>query len=133
MAERLLLESRTSGHATHVIDDEWHRQPAQQIVIGQQIRRIEVHIDVPAQWTNARHDAVELVHIRHAAQVSDEIEAHTAKAGSVQIAKGLLGERAIRVCNSAIATAALSDGVHYDGIVGAMTAGVHEHRTRESE
>src|SRR5882757_8323870 len=133
LSERFLLQAGLCRHPAHVINDERHWQVAQQIVITNEINRVKVQINVPTQGFDAGNHALELIHVRHAAQVLHEVEAHAAKARLVEIFEHSIGERIVGVGYASITATALSDGVDDDGIVSSVTARVHEHGSFQAQ
>ena len=133
LLEWRLLEPGLGRHTTHVIDDERHRQAAQELVISNEIDCVKVQIDVPTQGFDACNDAMEFIHVRHAAQVFYEVEAHAAKSCRVQIFEHPFSERIVGVGYASIATLALSDGIDNDGVVDSVTARIDENRSFETQ
>ena len=70
----------------HVIDDDGRRQRGEEVPEQRQVARLEVDDDVPAERLDARGDLRELVAGREVDEALDEVEAHAAHAGVVQIA-----------------------------------------------
>ena len=82
--KRLLIEARRGVDTSHVVDDERHRQPIEQLGVGNQIVGVEVQHDVPAEWGDAPDDPPEHVEVRCPAEVGDEVEPGAADAGVVE-------------------------------------------------
>src|SRR6202044_105302 len=110
-----------------------HRQLVHKIVELHEVAGVEVKVDVPAQRLNARQDALELIHVRHTAQVLHKVEAHAAEALFMERLKVTLGEGVVGVGYATILATTLCDRVDNDGVVDAMAARVHEHGTLETE
>ena len=74
----------------------------QQRIELEQVGRIEMQIDVPAERTDARQHALELPHVRHAAEMLDEIEAHAAKSLGMQALEVAFAEAVVGIGDAAI-------------------------------
>ena len=98
-----------------------------------EILRIEVEDDVPAERFDAIDEAPEPVEVGSTAEVRDEVEADRADAVVVEVAKVVVGEGVVDHRDAGVAAVSLDDGVDHRAVVGAVTAGLHEHGTREPE
>ena len=133
LQERRLLETQSGGHPPHVINDERHRQAAQQSVITHEIDRVKMQINVPTQGFDAGNDTMEFVHVRHAAQVFYEVEAHAPEALVVKLRKVTLGKGVVGVCDTAILPATLRNGIDNDGVIHTVATRVHQNRTFQAQ
>ena len=131
--KRLLIEARRGVDTSHVVDDVWHRQPIEQIGVGNQILGVEVQHDVPAERGDAPDDPPEDVEVRCPAEVGDEVEPGATHAGVVERADLRVGERIVDHRHAGEAPAATADGVEHRRVVGAVTARLDEHRAAEPE
>ena len=71
----------------HVIDDHDRRQRSEEVVQLRQILRFEVDDDVPAERLDALGDLDQHLARRDIDQPLDEIEAHAAHAGCIELAQ----------------------------------------------
>ena len=81
---------------------------------------------MPSERPNALNDMVEHVHVRHAAEMLDEVEADAPDSAVVQRGVVRLGEGRIDDRDPAIAAAAGRDGVEHRAIVGAVAARLND-------
>src|SRR5690606_17383258 len=95
--------------------------------------RIEMQHDVPAERGDPPHELVELAEIGRAAEMGNEVEADAADAAVVEPFELRIRDRTVDVRDAAIAAAALRDRIEDHGIVGAVTARVHEHGALEPQ
>src|SRR3954462_14793320 len=133
LLKRRLIEAGLGRYTTHVIDDEWHGQAAQELVVSNQIGCVEVQVDVPTERFDACNDPMEFIHVGHATQVFYEVEAHAAKSCRVQIFEHPFAERIVGVGYASIAALALGDGVDNDCVVDAVTACIDENRSFQTQ
>ena len=78
-------------------------------------------------------DAPEHVEFGRAPEVGDEVEAGAAHTGVVQRGDVGVGERLVDHGHAGVAAVAAYEGVDHGGVVGAVTARLHEHSARQSE
>src|SRR6185295_2079627 len=82
--------------------------------------------EMPSERLNALKDMTEDVHVRHSAQMLDEVEAHAPDAALVQGDVVLLSERPIDDGDPAIPTAARRDGIEHRTVVRAVAARLND-------
>ena len=75
---------------------------AQHRVELEQVLGVEMQHDVPAERGGARDEPLELAHVRRAAQVLHEIEAHAANAAGVQLLEVAVREAVVDVRDAAV-------------------------------
>src|SRR5260370_20058750 len=88
---------------------------------------------MPSERPNPLEDTPENIHVRHAAEVLDEIEAHAANSALLQATVVVVGESLIDNGNPAITTAARGNRIDRRAVVGAMTARLHKYRALSTE
>ena len=128
-----LIEPCLGRHAPHVVDNKGHGQLVQKVVELDQIGRVKMQVDMPPERLNALQDAMKLVHVRHAAQVLHEVEAHSPKALLVKLREIMLGKGVVRVRDTTILATALGNGVDNDRVIHTMATRVHEHGTFQAQ
>src|SRR6266699_1449087 len=88
---------------------------------------------MPSERLNSLDNMAEDIHVRHAAQVLDEIEAHASDPALLQRSIILVGERLIDDGDAAITAAACGDGIEHGTVLGAVTARLNNHASLNSE
>ena len=78
-----IVEALCRKHRSHVIDDIIGRQRAQGRRKFADRPRLEIDVDMPAQFGHAVNDAIELVDIADTAETLEEGEAAAANAGLI--------------------------------------------------
>ncbi len=94
---------------------------------------VQVHDEVPSQRLNALDNAAEDIHIRHAAQVFDEIEAHAANPALLQSGVIPVGESFIDDGDAAITAAARGNGIEHRAVVCAVAARLNDYSPLDAE
>ena len=125
--ERALLEAVRGLDPSHVVDDERHVDAPEKIVLRQDVLRIEVQHDVPAQRLDARDQTMEYVQVRHAAQMLDEVEADAANSSRVQARQFRIVDRTLDAGDTAIGALARGNGIQGHVHLRSMAAGMHDH------
>src|SRR5437879_12793440 len=87
---------------------------------------------MPSERLNSLDNMAEDIHVRHAAQVLDEIEAHASDPALLQRSIILVGERLIDDGDAAITAAACGDDIEHRSGVRAVTARLTNHPSRDS-
>jgi hypothetical protein len=131
--ERRLVDAVLARHATHVVDDERHRQRAHHRRQRHDAGGIEMQHHVPAAALDAVDDTVEHGHVGGAAEMLDEIEAHAAHAAFVELVEIGLAEAVVDDGDAAIALGIGGDAVEHRLVVDAVAARLHDHRARDAE
>jgi len=90
-------------------------------------------VDVPIQELDALENALELVHVGHAAQVLHKVEAHAAETLLVELFEVALGKGIISVRDTAVLPATLGNRIDNDSVINSVAARVHQHRTLEAK
>ena len=97
------------------------------------VGRIHVQDDMPAERRDAADHPVEDVHVRGAAKVPHEVEAHAAHAARMQRLQRPLLEGVVDDGDAARRLRRGGDGVEHGGIVGAVAARLHDHGAAEAQ
>src|ERR1700744_4823028 len=116
-----------------MVDHEGYADALEHVLQLDDIGGIEVQHDVPAHGFDALEHAIEYTHVGCAAQVLDEVEAHTAHAAFMQGIEALAVDMVVDDGDTAITALATTDCVDHGGVVGAMTAGLHDHAALEAK
>src|SRR5260370_25645396 len=88
---------------------------------------------MPSERPNPLEDTPENIHVRHAAEVLDEIEAHAANSALLQATVVVVGESLIDNGNPAITAAARSNRIEHRAVIGAMTARLNNYGSLNTE
>ena len=128
-----MFEARTRFDAPHMVDDKGERKLAENPGKLGDIHGVQVHDQMPSERLNALENTAKGIHIGHAAQVLDEIEAHAPDPTFLQTSVISLGERLINNGDPAIATAAGGNGIEHRAVVRAMTARLNNHASLNAE
>ncbi len=118
---------------THVVDDDDRRKRGDELVQLRQILRFEVDDDVPAERLDALGDLDQHFARRHVDETLDEVEAHAAHAGGIELAELLVGEISGHSRDAARAAVRRPQRIDHRAIVGAVTRRLHDHVALEAE
>ena len=110
-----------------MVDHERHRELAEQVLELDQVGGIEVQDEMPSHRFHPLDGALEKSHLRAAAEVLHEIEAHAANSSVVHALKVFFRNRRINNGGAAIASAGPGDRVERGAHVGTVAAGVDDH------
>ena len=116
-----------------MVDEERQRQRADHRREFVDVLGVEVQHDVPAAAFHLVDDLVEHAHVRHAAEMLDEIETHATHAAGVELIKLLVGNAVIDHGDAAIAFRIGGQTVHHRRIVEPVAAGLHDHGAIDAE
>jgi hypothetical protein len=108
-----------------VIDRKCHLQAQQEFSLLQQILRGEMELYMPAQWRDSLCEAKNGVGVRRRLQVLDEVEAHAAHAGGVELSKFCVRDVRANQRDAATARRVARDGVEHRTVVVAMDRRLH--------
>ena len=130
--ERFLGNASRSDDAGHVVDDVRRRHRIEQRRIRRQILCVEVQHDMPVPLRDPRDDAPEHRQLGCTAEVGDEVESCCSDAGVMKLLNRRVGKRLIDHCDACVPTATSNERIEHGGIVGAVTARLHEDCVRKS-
>jgi hypothetical protein len=119
--------------SAHVVHHDGGGQRREEVPQFGQIHRLEVDHHVPAELGDASSDFHQLVLGREIDQALDEIEAHAAHAGGVQLLQLVVGDAALHRGHTPRLAATGQAGVDHGAVVGAVAGGLHHDVAREPE
>jgi hypothetical protein len=116
-----------------MVDDERHRQLPHHRGDRHDVGRIEVQHHVPAEFADPVHRPLEQVHVRRAAEVADEVEAHPADPAFVQRPQLGLAVAPVDDGHAAVAVRTPGDGIQHRPVVGPVAARLDDDGTLDAE
>ncbi len=116
-----------------MIDDHGRRQRGEEVPEFRQVDGFEIDDDMPAELGDAPGDFEQLVLRREVDETLDEVEAHAAHAGCMQVLQLGVGHAALDRRDAARPAIARAAGVGHRAIVGPVAGRLHDHVAREAE
>ena len=116
-----------------MIDHERHANLPDEIGVFDDVLRIEVQHDVPAERLDPPQHAMEHLQVGRAAKMRDKIEAHATHTGFVERLQVVVRDRRVDDGNAAIAAVAPRDRIEHRSVVGAVAARLHNHPASEAQ
>ena len=109
-----------------MVDDVGHRHGIEQAVVVGKVLGVEVQHDVPVELGDTVDQRPEFVEVWCATKVGHEVEAGPAHLVLVEMGKIVVCVGTIDHGDAGVPTIAVPDRVDHGCVVGAMTAGLHE-------
>src|SRR5262245_6382412 len=132
-AQRRLIDPACRRHPSHMIDNKWQWQFPHDIGHRNDVRGVHVQDHVPTASLDAVDHAIKHRHVRGAAEMLDEIKAHSPDASAVERIEVFVGEAVIDYGDAPITPGTGGDAIKHRGIVGAVAARLHDHGTIDAE